>query len=250
MSHSYLHGRMSHNISTEYKSTGGWRTSPLSLQRQLAAAQHHPQQIQTRETASPAVPSLGLSLGVSPSMDHRHDMRQLISDIFPSESSRMTSCRHSKPSLCSRIRYTKEKDTQARLASTTKVLIGTLSAWTMLDIDVTKRSGHSIECILELELVTQHTILDVIFQSSILARWEAAHRCAARNFAQPRWQLLVLPDPPDAIDHAMMQVEGRVSRRDIEVLLIYRQLLDYSDIRPAKGGYMIRRTPPGSPPIV
>lgn len=64
MSHSCLHGRISHHIFTEYKSTGGWRTSPLQLQRQLAAAQHHPQQIQTREIASPAVPSPGLSLGV------------------------------------------------------------------------------------------------------------------------------------------------------------------------------------------
>ncbi len=67
-----------------------------------------------------------------------------------------------------------------------------------------------------------------------------------RNGADTVLGILHLPEPPDPVEHAVMEVEGGVAGRAVEILRPKGQFLSREHGGGEKGGGGL--TPPGSPP--
>jgi len=63
-----------------------------------------------------------------------------------------------------------------------------------------------------------------VIQCAIPARRVIIECDSSRNNVLSHLEVLQLPDPPNTIDHAVMEIEGRIARGSVEVLMSFNAL--------------------------
>lgn len=81
----------------------------------------------------------------------------------------------------------------------------------MLNIYVAERTSESVHRVPNLNTRSINTEIDIILQGSISGRWGVVQGDGARNGVLSVLQILVLPDPPCAVDLRVMKEESWVS---------------------------------------
>jgi hypothetical protein len=81
-----------------------------------------------------------------------------------------------------------------------------------LNIDVAERTSESVHRIRDLNARSIDTQIDIILQSAISAGWGVVQCDCSGNGVLSVLEILVLPDPPCAVDLCVVEEEGWVSR--------------------------------------
>lgn len=80
-----------------------------------------------------------------------------------------------------------------------------------LDVDVAEGSSKCGHGVLDLHGRCVDAEVDVVLQSAVATRWAVVKRDGSRDGGQSSREILVLPDPPRAVDLCVVEVETRMA---------------------------------------